>query len=349
MKRNAIERNSLIDLIRLVCAFAVVILHVRNNGGEPFWYISPFTWSIIPFFFMASGYFLADENAERMKQRLNKQIKTVFWMFAGSMLAYFIFRVLVVAVQSPWGLNEVFSALWNLEYWFKLLAFNDTGFISYAPHLWYVPAFLYAMVVIRVALKYVKLKRLYWLTLIILLWVPLTMWQANQGPDVPLAVVRNFWTHGIPCLLAGAWIKCNTQRILKWPRKLVIALPAALALLTVGEWLVYLQLGYGSLTVNTGATFFAASLMVLSIHFPSAGARTPFPRWGAKYSLMIYISHGVFSFLLYTAAVTWRFWDAIWFRLVAPVAVLLLSFGFAMLWEGAKDMRKGRKQAKAVV
>ena len=342
------KRNSLIDLFRFVCAFAVAIVHTRLGGGEPFWYISPFTWAIIPFFFMVSGYFLADENTDRMKQRLSKQIRNVFWLFAGSILVYFIFYMVLVAVQSPWSINEVFSSLRNWKYWYRFIALNHTGYIVNAPHLWYVPALLYALVVIRIALKYCKLKKMYWLAFVILLWVPMAIWQENRGADVSLALVRNFLTHGIPCLMAGAWIKCNTKRILKWPRKLVIALPVAFALLTIGEWLLYLRLGYGALSVNTGASLLAASLIVLSIHFPTAGARTPFPKWGAKYSMMIYISHVAFLRLLHTVAALWGVQNAAWYRWSAPFIVFLLAFGFSALWEAATGKRKERKREKAV-
>jgi len=340
------KRNALIDLFRFVCAFMVVLIHIRFPGDFVNGFIFPLTRMAVPFFFMVAGYFLADENAVRMKQKLNKQIKTVFWLFAGTMLVYFVYRLLFMAVQSPKEVYTIVSSLWNWSHWYRFLAINE-ALAFYAEHAWYLMALLYAMVIIRLMLEYHELKKLYWLAALSLLWVPLLIWQKGQGGDAPAALVRNYLTHGIPCLMAGTWIKCNTQQILKWPRKLVIALPVVLVLLTIAErWLFYLWLGYGDLSVSVSSLLLAASLIVLSIHFPKAGARTPFPKWGANYSLMIYIFHMIPVYTLNAMARAWGFQNVTWYRWGAPFVVFLLSFGFAVLWEGAKGKLKERKQAK---
>ena len=343
------KRNSLIDLFRFVCAFFVVTIHIHLPGSVFRGVIFPLTRMAVPFFFMVSGYFLADLDAERMKQRLNKQIKTVFWMLAGAMLVYFVFQLVFTAIQNPDGLQKSISVLWNWNKWYRLIAISETrGF--YSAHLWYLSALLYGMAIIRLALEYHELKKLYWPAAILgLLLVPLLAWRLGlNDPNAPLAMIRNVVFTGFPCLMTGAWIKCNTQRILKWPRKLVIALPVLFSLLTIGErWLVYWWLGYGSLTTFFNSLLLAASMIVLSIHFPEAGARTPFPKWGAKYSLMIYISHAMIITVLTAAAKSWGFQDAAWYRWSAPFAVFLLAFGFSVLWEGAKGKLKERKQAKA--
>jgi len=345
------KRNALIDLFRFVCAFLVVVIHIPFPGGVFHGFVFPLTRMVVPFFFMVSGYFLADENAGRMKRRLNKQIRHIVWLFAGSMLIYFIVRILFIIMQDPSGTPGNLLVLLDWNSWLRLLAINDTAGFP-AGHLWYLSALLYAMVVIRRALEHFELKKLYWPALILgLLLVPLLVWQKSpQAANVPLSLVRNYLFFGFPCLMAGAWLKCNAQRILTWPRKFVMILPVVFALLAIGErWLVYSWLGFGSMVTFFNALLLAASLIVLSVHFPAAGARTVFPQWGARYSLMIYIIHIIPLRVLDAAAGAWGCREASWYRWSAPIVVFLLAFGFAVLWEGAMSKLKERKQAKATV
>jgi len=340
------KRNSLIDLFRFVCAFMVVLIHIKLPGDFANGFFFPLTRMAVPFFFMVSGYFLADENTERMKQRLNKQIRSVFWLFAGAMLALFLVELLIDLAQNPGGTQKYLSVLWDWNNWYRLIAVNNTSRF-YAGHLWYLSALLYSMVLIRLALEYHELKKMYWIAVVLgLLLVPLMVLQRING-KVPKELLLNFLFPGLAYVIGGAWIKCSAQRILKWPRKLVVLLPVIFSLLTIGErWLVYAVFGFGSLTTFFNGMLLAASLIVLSIHFPSAGERTPLPKWGAKYSLMIYICHMGFIDILNAVAKSWGFQNAAWYQWSAPFFVFLVSFGFAALWEGTKNKLKERKQAK---
>ncbi|MBO5427455.1 MAG: acyltransferase family protein [Prevotella sp.] len=47
-------RNHSIDILRLVCAFLVILLHV---GTAYYSYTEPIARSAVPLFFMLSGYF----------------------------------------------------------------------------------------------------------------------------------------------------------------------------------------------------------------------------------------------------------------------------------------------------
>ena len=342
------KRNSLIDLFRFVCAFLVVLIHFQLPGDVFKGVIFPITRMAVPFFFMVSGYCLADENMERMKQRMNKQIRNIFRLFAGAFVAFFVFRFILIAVQNPSGAQNFLSALWNWDCWYRLIAVSDTSGFPVG-HLWYLPALLSSIVAVRLALEYHEPPKMYWVAAILgLLLVPLLIWNRSpHGANAPLVLLRNGLFTGFPCLMAGVWIKCNTRRILKWPRKLVIILPIVFALLTVGErWLIYALLGISSLTTFFNGLLLAASMIVLSIHFPEAGARTPFPKWGAKYSLMIYICHMGFIDVMNVVAKLWGIQSESWYRWSGPFILLLLSLGFAALWEGTKDKLKQRKQAK---
>jgi len=158
---------------------------------------------------------------------------------------------------------------------------------------------------------------------------------------VPLALARNFLTCGIPCILAGMWIKRNAARILQWPRRLVIALPIAFALLTIGErWLLYWWFGVSILTLEISGLFLAASLIVLSLHFPGAGERSVFSKWGANHSMVIYIVHMVPVYVLGAVAAAWGFRRAAWYQWTAPLAAFALSLGIAMAWQRIKRRRK---------
>ena len=335
----------MIDVFRFVGAFMVVTIHIGFPGLWIRGVYFPLTRLAIPFFFMVSGYFLADQDMERMKQRLTKQIKNIFWVLIAALLAYFVFDLALTAIQNPGKVYDHVKVLWTWGRWYRLIAINDTR-PFYGPHLWYLSAQLYAMVAIRLALEYHKLQRLVWVAALALLAVPLLIWQKGQA--VPLALIRNFLLVGIPCVMAGAWMKLNTERILKWPRKLVICLPIAFTLLTLGErWLWFLWLGHSSLTLYVNGLLLAASLIVLSMHFPAAGERTVFSKWGADHSLMIYIAHMMPVYLFGAVAKAWGFARSPWYQWTAPVLVFALSLGIAMVWGWGKGKLKWRKRVKA--
>jgi len=334
------KRNALIDVFRFVGAFLVVTIHIRFPGEIMRGVYYPLTRLALPFFFMASGYFLADKDMERMKQRLTRQIRHIFFVLTGAMLAYFLFELAMTAIQNPAEVYARVKALWEWGRWYRLVAINDTRRF-YGPHLWYLSALLYTMVCARLALEYHRLEKIYWTGALALLAIPLLIWQ--NGQDVPLALARNFLTFGIPCVMAGAWIKINAERILKWPRKLVIAMPIAFALLTVGErWLFYWWLGISSILLYVSALLLAASLIVLSMHFPTLGEGKALSKWGANYSMMIYIAHMIPVTIWGAIAKAWGFYRSPWYQWTAPLVVFALSLGFAMAWESAKRRRKGK-------
>ena len=340
------KRNTLIDVFRFVGAFLVVCIHIRFPKEFSDHFLMPVTRMAVPFFFMVSGYFLADINIDKMKQRLDKQIKHVFWLFAGAAAFYFCAEVIAAAIRNPGEVMDVVSRLWDWNRWYRFIAVNDTWtlFGPLSQHLWYLIALVYSMAAIRLALEHYPLKKLFWAIPVIgACIVPLTLIKWGVHREWPAPLVRNFFTWGIPCVLAGAWMKCNTPRLQKLPRGLAAVLPIIFVLSSMAERYAFNRwTPIKSMNIYFNSLLLAASVIVLSLHFPGAGGRGPFARWGARYSLMIYIIQYFIIWLIEHAAAWLGIEHAPWYRWTAPVLVFAASLVFSMVWEWGKDQMKNR-------
>lgn len=61
------KRNTTLDLMRWLCAFLVVVIHVPIYGKG---ILMPFTRIAVPFFYMVTGYYIYTSNEDKLKGRL---------------------------------------------------------------------------------------------------------------------------------------------------------------------------------------------------------------------------------------------------------------------------------------
>jgi len=334
------SRNALMDTLRLLVSFFVVLLHAPLPGafGEA---IKPILRCAVPFFFMVSGWWLADNDMARVKARLNKQARRMFILLAISCAAFFAMNIAYSMFVERAGIAAPFQSLLDYRAVSSFFAFNNTDLFwpGGSAHLWFLAGLLYALLFIRLALEHIPLRKLYWLIPVLLAAaIPLAIFAsaniaAVQDRDM---ITRNWLFTGIPCVLAGMWLRQNERKRERLPDWLVIVLPFVCAGLCLLERLPLLRNPF-----ELSRILFAASLVLLSARFPAAG-KSFLPRWGERYSLVIYIVHyPVVSMLKWLME---RGLPEAVMRWGGAVIAFGLALAFAMAWDGARRRLRRKKE-----
>ena len=284
------KRNALMDTLRLAVSFFVVVLHAPLPGGvgEA---IKPVLRCAVPFFFMVSGWWLADNDMGRIKMRLDKQARRMLLLLAVSCAAFFAMNIAYSVFIEKTGFAAPFQGLLDYRAVASFLAFNNTDLFwpGGSAQLWFLAGLLYVLLFLRLAMEHVPLRRLYWLIPVLLAAaVPLAIFAAKgiesvQDRDM---ITRNFLFTGIPCVLAGMWMRQNERKLKRVPDWAVLLLPVVCAGLCLLERFTALGNPF-----ELARILFAGSLVLLSARFPSVTGRTFLPHWGERYSLMIYVIH----------------------------------------------------------
>lgn len=194
-----ITRNNNIDIIKSICAFLIVCIHVPFPG-ETGSYITALSRIAVPIFFMITGYFYSDVVK---KGRTARQIKKLFILMVEANLVYFVWKWFYTAVISN---ADFISSTFTVKNLLKFVIFNDSPLSG---HLWYLGAILYVLIITAVAKKLKITKVLYWLTPVLLI-MDLVLGKYSLvlfNREFPYILVRNFFFVGIPYFCIGRMIR----------------------------------------------------------------------------------------------------------------------------------------------
>ena len=133
-KKGIITRNISFDLLRIICAFSVVVLHVSaqyiiiNEVDSLFFRLSNFLNSIsrfgVPIFVMLSGVlFLSEEKEISIKRIWTKYILRTFIVYAVWSFAYYVFQSLY---------------MWKFDFWNHGIARTILGCVYASDHFWFL-------------------------------------------------------------------------------------------------------------------------------------------------------------------------------------------------------------------
>lgn len=156
-----------LDLIRIIASFFVVIVHV--HFPRPYLHASMAVARFaVPVFFMISGYFLfsSSDSKETKLSRIRKTFRKITVLTLVSILLYTVSNSIVCLIKGQGIFNWFFSKM-NTTVLLELLIYNRTEFLC--SMIWYLPAFLYALVIIHLLVKYDKLKISYYLIPVLLI------------------------------------------------------------------------------------------------------------------------------------------------------------------------------------
>ncbi len=265
-------------VLKALSAFFVVLIHFPLFCQE---LIFPIIRTAVPVFFIISGYFLVAPDGsisvDKVRYGIIKMIKYVLLYN----LLYLVFNYLCYGYFTIYG-----------EYK-KLFARAVLG-SPFGYHLWYLTTYLEVLLCLYVVVKYVKRKFLLSIApFLYLVGVVLMAW-----PGISILLGRNFVFWGIPCVLAGVYLRQHEQAIMHWFRLRRWKVLMVVFFLTYLEYALrhWVSINYGDYALLTLP--FSCALFLFFISFD----KTVFPQWlvsiGKKYSLDIYIYHVMVGILL---------------------------------------------------
>lgn len=149
------EKYETIDLIKYICSILVIVIH--TSPGLP--YSRPLNFALIniigrvavPFFFVANGYF--------MSKNLQKKGGAYFKEYIKSLIKVYLLWSLVYL---PFGVIWIQENIEIPLYLYPIALCISLFYIGTYYHLWYIPALIFALIVIRflekrVAYRYILL------------------------------------------------------------------------------------------------------------------------------------------------------------------------------------------------
>lgn len=150
------QRNYALDGLKFILAIFVVFIHQKTPYTMS---LMPLIKSAVPAFLMISGYCIY--TIDYFEERCAKAIKHMLWLCTWSIGFFALLQLFLVCI----GREEYFiRCSWGMVY---TVFFNND--IPFAYHLWYLPAYLYTLVIVRYVFKWEKERYLYIITLILLL------------------------------------------------------------------------------------------------------------------------------------------------------------------------------------
>ena len=202
-----------IDSLKFLCAVLVIFLHVHTPYQE---YILPLTRCAVPCFLIISGYLIYTEDKIRLEGHLKRSIGKIFQILVWSTLVFAAVKFLFAFK------NNNFSFL-NLKTLGKFILLNENPF---GFHLWYIGAYLYALIIVYFSVKSNKLKYIWWSVPILLMLdlflgkYSLVLWHK----EFPFILVRNFLCVGLPYFSIGMLLKQWKEQMLGFRYLQILAL-----------------------------------------------------------------------------------------------------------------------------
>ena len=289
---NISKRNNSIESMRFIAAFAVILIHYfypsEKNFGSLALIINQIARFAVPFFFIVSGYFLA----EKLKKT---DTPIVYWNYIKKVVILYVAWQLIYFINPPHG--EIYIRGFWTAYNKKLhLVTNQRWdyivFKGWSQHLWF---FLSLGLTVAVFFLF-RLKRIYvWVIIAAILYIigALTTSYAKSRLGIPvqwLGLPKKFNTNtliffsALPFSLGVLW-SVKSIRITLLPAILILVAGYALHFTEVwylGHIKLKQRIDYGFSTFLMGLGVFLVALnrpKILEFKFPANLG---------KYSLGIY-------------------------------------------------------------
>ena len=157
-------RNRTLDMVKAICAYAVVLLHVHFPGSAGI-IANVLARFAVPVFFMVSGYFCFrgdDTEFIRTGKKIRHVLKLMLVAFPVCCLWEMIQNHIDGASQKEW-----LEALVSGEHIRQFLLYNNSSQVKW--HLWFLPALLYCYLLFALAARFRICKQAYVLIPVLLL------------------------------------------------------------------------------------------------------------------------------------------------------------------------------------
>lgn len=205
------RRWTCIDILKCLAAIAVVEIHkpLEIQGGGEFLILCRFA---VPVFFMITGFFYPETVA---KKRELKQFGKIFTITIGANLFYLLWEILL-AVEKRENIKEALLARFEERVPEDFILWN---FSPLSPHLWYLQALLYVLVIAFIV-EHLGLRKLAYLAIPVLLAGSLIKGSYSLlfvgKEDCHIYYARNFLYCGLPFFWLGCWFGSRKEALLSF-------------------------------------------------------------------------------------------------------------------------------------
>ncbi len=296
------NRNSSVDVFRLLAALCVVILHVSFESvprdlATGLRLMS--RWAI-PFFFMVSGYFLAERYARTGSANIQAKTDRLLWLF-----------LVWVVLYAPF-------VVWHhdLETLFKLTTAPAFIYFGFYSHLWYLPSLFFGSLFVTFCMRHAK--PLLPVISIISIGMALISGAYNifdVGFRLDYEVARTWLS--IPFLYAGMLL-FEKGKPAAWV-SIALVLGGAASQIFEARWL-YQQYNFSAFEHQflIGTIPFAIGMTGLAFRSWKFFQHPLLSKWGAEYSLGVYLIH-----------------PAVLFTVIAGLQFIFPALARSVIWQTA--------------
>jgi len=317
------SRADNIDILKSICAFLIVCIHVPFPGviGE---YFTALTRIAVPIFFMITGYFYYDVEEKNGELR---QIKKIFKLVLEANVLYLLWDSFYAVLSRN---TSFFTATFTIKNFLKFIVFNESPLKG---HLWYLGAILYVLIIVRV-FDTLKIGKYLGFATPFLLMGDLILGKYSillLGREFPYILVRNFLFVGIPYFCIGRLIRNGFgKRVGKKVLTILLITFSATSLLERFALVNFNANGIRDHYIST--TFLAVTvfLFVLKCH----GNNKILASIGRKYSTWLYILHPIF--IICIDAIAHKVGVYSIYKFIAPVMVYITTLVFLVITDRIK-------------
>lgn len=294
-----VRSNCALDLLRLVCAVAVVFLHAAPGfPGTIGQSVNGALHVAAPIFFLVSGYFWRDvrgeTSRERCRRRVVKTLKmTVFWV-----VAYMLFTTALVypfhgELPGMDSAGEWLRSFFSADNLVKMVLVQRSPGVG--TQMWYMMALVVAQLMLW-GLYEVKWTKLRLPLAIVLMLAQLAVQWANSRLSLNLGqeFLRNAWLTGLPWMLVGDWLRGREESI----RRIPTALLAAVGVL--GLFTAPLEFWWNGIVEYPLGLYFAAPALVMLAIKLGTNVDRPWARPVRAFTQSLYLWHMLFVMTMET-------------------------------------------------
>lgn len=281
------NRNSTLDLLKLIAAFCVVFIHYKFYGKLGV-VVDALGRVAVPLFFITSGYYSSGNSIAKLKAKAIRLIK----MFFVATLIYHAATIAVYLVQGEF--NEIYTYLaqaLNIKQIIKFLFLNNT--VS-STHLWFLLALAYVYVLhifatkLKVSNKVLTAYALTALLLHLILGNCLVFFDIT----VPHIYLRNFALMGYPFFIVGLIIKEHEHKIVGIKNSVLLTLFCVGAIETL---VIRYLTDFKEMFLGTIIMVFV--LFAVAIKYPNVKLNS-FVQTLCECNLYIYLYHKLVGFVI---------------------------------------------------
>lgn len=328
-----------IDILKTICAFLVVCIHIPFPGLG---FLTPLTRIAVPIFFIITGYFYPDS---MKKDGGIRQIKRILYLAIQANLIYLLWDCVYAVISRN---KDIFSNIITLNNLLKFVLLNDSPLSG---HLWYLGAILYVLIVIFI-LEKIKLKKILYYMVPILLIGDLILGKYSivfWGREFPYILVRNFLFVGIPYFCIGCMIKESEE--VKISRKVLFYMIILFSVTSLVERFILVSINMNATRDHyISTTPLALVVFLFALKKSNSGVKKKrnihnlgeekyqftdiLAVIGYKYSTWLYILHPIF--ITCVGAITKKIGVFGVYSFIAPIVIYITTIIFLVIIDRVK-------------